>query len=118
MTTIAFAAVFCLAAYLSYKAIITVKPYIGLIAFVITVYAIPLSFVTPEPHFTTHEVRQCSAELEENVLYVRVGGKLYTFDKMSDIEKFKNKKQVVVEISRSMWNTKINSTIVEDFPKE
>lgn len=117
ITTIAFCFLFLIILFLVYKGLKS-DPMYFIIVLILCVYGIPFSFIVPEKVYTIYEKQKCSTELEDNILYIRIKNKLYSFDKMKDIETFKDKTEVVLKTERNMWKGNIDSLIVEDFPKE
>ena len=117
ITTIAFSILFIIVLLFVYQGIKS-HPMYFIIVLILSIYGIPLSLFIPEKAYRIYEKQKCTTMLEDNVLYIRIKNNLYSFDKMKDIETFKDKTEVVLRIERNIWKGNIDTAIAEDFPKE
>ena len=64
------------------------------------------SFISLTASFKTEtKISPFTAEMAHNILYVKVDDRVQAFDKLSDIERFKNAKETKVVTYYNLWGT-------------
>jgi len=56
-------------------------------------------------------IKPFSAEMAHHVLYVRVEDTVQSFNKLEDIERFKDKKETEVQLAYNVWGRLVSITI-------
>jgi hypothetical protein len=57
-------------------------------------------------------IKPFSAEMAHHVLYVRVEDTVQSFNKLEDIERFKDKKETEVQLAYNVWGGLVSITII------
>lgn len=66
---------------------------------------IALSLFSVEEKYTEYQKIDVTCQMAHCTLYVKAGDNIYTFEKLKDIEKYKDLKYGYLKIEKNMWNS-------------
>lgn len=81
-----------------------------------TVFWCLLSIFAVDEDRTEYETVEINCQMAHDVLYVKAGQRIFEFDKMKDVERFKNLKSAYLKKEKNIWNSLVKTTILIEKP--